>query len=80
MVSRVRVEGIDRILLLSSQGRILGCFQSSFLPQNAQIRRWYSGVRILGPMSGVMNQCWVFSNLPSQGINLFFCYAFDYKS
>ena len=25
-------------------------------------------------MSGVMNQCWVFSDLPSE-VNLFFCYA-----
>ena len=75
MVSKVRVEGIGRILLLSFQGQIQGCFRSSFLPRNAQIWRWYSGVRILGPMSGVMNQCWAFSDLPSRGINLFFCYA-----
>ena len=67
MVSKVRVEEIGQILLLSSQGRFQGCFQSNFLPWNAQIRRWYSGGQILGPMSGVMNQCWVFSDLPGRG-------------
>ena len=79
MVSKVRVEEIDRILLLGFLGRIQGCFRSSFLPRNARIRRCCSGVRILGPMSGVMNQCWAFSDLPSE-VNLFFCYAFDWKS
>ena len=74
MVSKVLVEGIGQILLLSFQGQIQGCFQSSFLPQNAQIWRWCSGVRIPGPMSGVMNQCWAFSDLPGE-VNLFFCYA-----
>ena len=72
MVSKVQVEGIGRILLLSSQGRIQGCFWSSLLPQNAQIQRWYSGVWILGPMSGVMNQCWAFGDLPGRGITCSF--------
>ena len=75
MVSKVRVEGIDRILLLGFLGQIRGCFQSSFLPQSVQIRRWCSGVQILGPMSRVMNQCWAFGDLPSEVLNLFFCYA-----
>ena len=62
MVSKVQVEEIDQILLLGFQGQIQGCFWSSFLPQNARIQRWYSGVQILGPISGVMNQCWAFSD------------------
>ena len=65
-MSKVQVEEIDQILPLGFQGQIQGCFQSSFLPQNAWIWRWYSGVWILGLMSGVMNQCWVFSDLPSK--------------
>ena len=65
-MSKVQVEEIDQILLLGFQGWIQGCFWSSFLPRNVWIRRWCSGVRILGPMSGVMNQCWVFSDLPSE--------------
>ena len=73
-MSKVQVEEIDQILLLGFQGWIQGCFWSSFLPRNVWIWRWCSGVRILGPMSGVMNQCWVFSDLPSED-NLFFCYA-----
>ena len=72
MVSRVQVEGIDQIPLLGFQGRIQGCFQSSFLPRNAWIRRWCSGVQILGPMSGVMNQCWVFSDLPGEEVTCSF--------
>ena len=64
MVSGVRVEEIVLILWLSFQGQIQGYFWSWFLPQNTRIRRWCSGVRILGLMSGVMNQSWVFSVLP----------------
>ena len=79
-MSKVRVEGIDQIPLLSFQGQIQGCFRSSFLPRNAQIWRWSSGVQILGPMSGVMNQCWAFSDLPVQGIKLVLLLCFDYKS
>ena len=74
MVSGVRVEEIVLILQLSFQGWIQGYFQSWFLPWNTWIRRWCSGVQILGSMSGVMNQSWVFSVLPVKG-NLFFCYA-----
>ena len=73
-MSKVQVEEIGRILLLGFQGWIRGCFWSSFLPWNAQIWRWCSGVLILGPMSGVMNQCWAFGDLHGE-VNLFFCYA-----
>ena len=74
MVSRVQVEEIDWILLLGFQGQIQGYFWNCFLPWNTWIQRWCFGVQILGPMSGVMNQCWVFSDLPGE-VNLFFCYA-----
>ena len=74
MVSRVQVEGIDQIPLLGFQGRIQGCFQSSFLPRNAWIRRWCSGVRILGPMSGDESMLGV-QRFAWRGGNLFFCYA-----
>ena len=74
MVSGVRVEEIVLILLLGFQGQIQGCFRSYFLPWNTQISRWCSGVWILGPMSGVMNQCWAFDDLPIE-VNLFFCHA-----
>ena len=63
MVSKVRVEGIDQIPLLGFLGQIQGCSWSNFLPQNVRIQRWGSGVQILGPMSEVINQCWVFSDL-----------------
>ena len=78
-MSKVQVEEIDRILLLGFQGQIQGCFRSSFLPQNAQIRRWCSGVQILDLMSGAMNQCWAFSDLPIEG-KLVLLLHFDYKS
>ena len=70
MVSGVQVEEIVLVFLLGVQGWIWCCF----LPQNTQIWRWCSGVQILGLMSGVMNQCWVFDDLPGE-VNLFFCYA-----
>ena len=78
-MSKVRVGEIDRILLQGFQGQIQGCFQSSFLPWNARIQRWCSGVQILGPMSGVMNQCWAFSDLPvKEKLVLLLC--FNWKS
>ena len=55
-MSGVQVEEIVLVLLLGFQGQI----QGYFLPQNTRIQRCCSGVQILGPMSGVMNQCWVF--------------------
>ena len=73
-MSGVQVEEIVLVLQLSFQGQIQGYFWSWFLPWNTRIQRWCSGVWILGPMSGVMNQFWAFNDWPIED-NLFFCYA-----
>ena len=62
-MSGVRVEEIVLVLLLGFWSQIWGYF----LPQNTLIWRYGSGVWILGPKSGVKNQCWVFDDLPFEG-------------
>ena len=65
-MSGVQYLGIVLILLLGVWGLILF--------QNILFQRSSLGVQILGQRSGVMNQCWVFGDLPIED-NLFFCYA-----
>ena len=64
MGSGVRVGGIVLILPLGVWGWIQGWIRSYFLPQNTLIQRCGSGVQTPGPMSGVMNLCWVFNDWP----------------